>query len=126
VASPKGVPQPGSQQLLGSGRAFDDREPTASLGGLTSKGSASPGDPKADTVTQPMIILVRSAFPPKVDKYVKDFAGTRFPKQYDKEMSLIQNIMLKCVSPLTLAWKDLLEEGVLEQPELQVSAPAVL
>jgi len=58
-----------------------------------------------------------------VVKYIKDFAGTCFP---DKEISLIQNIVLKCDPPLTLAWKDLLEEGVLEQPELQVSAPAVL
>ena len=69
---------------------------------------------------------VESAFPPKVDKYIKDFAGNRFPKQYDEEMSLIQNVVLKCISPLTSAWKELIEEGVMEHPELQVSAPAVL
>jgi len=56
MASPKDVPQPGSEPVAGkqsgSRGPFDDQEPTASPGGLTSKGSASPGGPKADTVTQ--------------------------------------------------------------------------
>jgi len=65
---------------------------------------------------------LESASVPKVDRYIRKFVGSHFPKKYNEEMSLIQIVMLKSNTPLT----SLLDEGVMEHPKLQVSAPVVL
>ena len=64
--------------------------------------------------------------PPKVDKYVADFLGKRFPKDHDSELSRIQAAVLATIHPAVAAWQALLEGGADEDLETPVSAAEVL
>ena len=63
---------------------------------------------------------------PKVDKYIFEFLGKKFPKERDTELAKIQTAVLACIRPLTSAWQDLLEEGFDGDTEMTVPAGDVL
>jgi hypothetical protein len=64
--------------------------------------------------------------PPKVDKYVSEFLGKKFPRDHDNELVKIQATVLACIRPLTTAWQELIEDGLDTEPELMVPARTVL
>ena len=59
---------------------------------------------------------------PKVDRYIADFLGKKFPKEQDTKRMKIQTVVLACIRPLTLAWQELLEEGHEESAKMMVPA----
>ena len=63
---------------------------------------------------------------PKVDKYISEFLGKKFPKERDTELAKVQTAILACIRPLTSAWQDLLEEGLDEDTGMTVPATDVL
>ena len=63
---------------------------------------------------------------PKADKYMLDFLGAKFPKEYDSELTKLQSAVLACIRPLTAAWQELLEEGLGGEGSLMVPATEVL
>jgi len=63
---------------------------------------------------------------PKVDKYISDFLGKKFPREQDTELMKIQTAVLACIRPLTSAWQELLEEGLEQNAEMMVPAREVL
>ena len=64
--------------------------------------------------------------PPKVDKYVSEFLGKKFPRYHDNELMKIQATVLACIHPLTTAWQELIEDGLETEPELMVPPRAVV
>ena len=69
---------------------------------------------------------VDACVPPKVDKYLFDFLGKRFPKQQDTDLTKIQSAVLASVRPVISAWQGLIEGGIDEDPEMSVPAVEVL
>ena len=69
---------------------------------------------------------VDTCVPPKVDKYLFDFLGKRFPKQQDADLTKIQSAVLATVRPVISAWQGLIEGGIDEDPEMSVPAVEVL
>ena len=63
---------------------------------------------------------------PKVDKYISDFLGKKFPKDQDNQMSKIQTAVLGCIRPLTTAWQELLEAGLEQDTSMMLPATEVL
>ena len=43
---------------------------------------------------------------PKVDKYISDFLGKKFPREQDTELMKIQTAVLACICPLTSVGKN--------------------
>ena len=50
--------------------------------------------------------------PPKVDKYITDFLGKKFPEEQDSEAIMVQALVLAIIRPLASDWKNLLEVGL--------------
>ena len=63
---------------------------------------------------------------PKAERYMSDFLGKKFPREQDTELMKIQTAVLACIRPLTLAWQELLDEGLEENAEMMVPAREVL
>ena len=63
---------------------------------------------------------------PKADRYMSVFLGNKFPREQDAELMKIQTAVLACIRPLTLAWQELLDEGLEETAEMMVPAREVL
>jgi hypothetical protein len=63
---------------------------------------------------------------PKVDKYMVDFLGTKFPKDQDTDLSKIQATVLACIRPLTSAWQELLEAEPDNEEPVMVPASQVV
>lgn len=63
---------------------------------------------------------------PKVDRYISDFLGKKFPKEHDAELMKIQTAVLACIRPLTSAWQELLEEGLEKDTTMLLPATEVL
>lgn len=49
---------------------------------------------------------------PKVDKYITDFLGKKFPKEQDSEAIKLQASVLAITRPLASGWQNLLEAGL--------------
>ena len=66
-----------------------------------------------------------AAKPPVVDKFVKDYLKSRYPKQ-DGELAKLQSVMLKVCGRMTCMWSDLIEQDLLEDPDATISVHNVL
>ena len=62
---------------------------------------------------------------PVVDKFVKDYLKSRYPKQ-DGELMKLQSVMLKVCGPMTCMWSDLIEQNLLENPDATISVHDML
>ena len=62
---------------------------------------------------------------PVVDKFVKDYFKSRYPKQ-DGELVKLQSVMLKVCGPMACMWSDLIEQNLLEDPDATISVHDVL
>ena len=69
---------------------------------------------------------LESCSPPQADKFMTEYLGKRFPKEFDSKMSKVQTAVLAIVRPLTSAWRSLLEEGLEGDQDLMVPATEVL
>ena len=67
-----------------------------------------------------------SCLPPKVDKYMSEHLGKRFPRERDTELSKIQTAILASIRPLTLAWQHLVEAKLEDNQSMVVPATEVL
>ena len=63
---------------------------------------------------------------PKADKFMMDFLGKRFPREYDTTLSKLQTAVLAITRPLSSAWLQLVEEGQEEEPNMLLPASEVL
>ena len=61
-----------------------------------------------------------AAKPPLVDKFVKDYLKSRYPKQ-DGELVKLQSVMLKVCGPIMCMWSDLIEQNLLEDLDATIS-----
>ena len=61
-----------------------------------------------------------AAKPPVVDKFVKDYLKSRYPKQ-DSELAKLQSVMLKVCGLMTCMWSNLIEQDLLEDPNATIS-----
>lgn len=69
---------------------------------------------------------IDACVPPKIDKYLFDFLGKRFPKQQDTDLTKIQSAVLATARPVISEWQGLPEGGIDEDPEMSVPAVEVL
>ena len=69
---------------------------------------------------------VDATLAPRVDRYISDFLGKKFPKERDAELTKIQTAVLACIRPLTSAWQELLEEGLERDTTMMLPATEVL
>lgn len=69
---------------------------------------------------------IDAAVPPKLDSFVADFAGKKLDKARDSQLSKIQGAMLYAASPLTNLWADLIEQGLVNDPEAAIHVSDVL
>ena len=69
---------------------------------------------------------IDACIPPRIDKYVSEFLGKRFPKDQDTRLNRVQSAVLAVTRPLVSAWQGLLESGMDEDPEMSVPAVEVL
>ena len=65
------------------------------------------------------------AKPPVVDKFVKDYLKSRYPKP-DGELAKLQSVMLKVCGLMTCMWSDLIKQDLLEDPDGTISIHDVL
>ena len=59
---------------------------------------------------------------PKVDKYMAEYLG----KQKEAQLTKIQAAILTILRPLTAAWRDLLDAGLKDNPDIAVPATEAL
>ena len=69
---------------------------------------------------------VDACTPPRVDKYITDFLGKKFPKEQDSETMKIQASVLAVARPLASGWQNLLDAGLETNPDMLVPAAEVL
>jgi hypothetical protein len=69
---------------------------------------------------------VDACAPPKVDKYITDFLGKKFPKDQDSEAMKVQASVLAVARPLASGWQNLLDAGLETNPDMLVPAAEVL
>ena len=67
-----------------------------------------------------------SCNPPKVDRYMADFLGTRMPREHDNELVKLQSTTLAIVRPLASAWSHLMDAGLEADPGKVVPGTEVL
>ena len=63
---------------------------------------------------------------PKVDKYMTEYLGKQFPKEGEAQLTRIQTAILAILRPLTAAWRDLLDAGLKDNPDIAVPATEAL
>lgn len=63
---------------------------------------------------------------PKVDKYMSEYLGKQFPKDSEAQLTKIQAAILAILRPLTAAWRDLLDAGLKDNPDIAVPATEAL
>lgn len=76
--------------------------------------------------THPVPKTPATAKPPQVDKFIKDHLAARFPSREDGELSRVQSALLKTSGPIACLWSELIENGMLEDPNASVNVLDVL
>ena len=71
------------------------------------------------------VLRTFAAKPPIIDKFVKDYLKSCYPKQ-DDELVKLQSVMLKDCGPMTCMWSSLIEQDLLEDPDATISVYDVL
>ena len=64
--------------------------------------------------------------PPQVDKFIKDHLASRFPAREDGDLSRVQSALLRACGPITCMWSELIEHGLLEDPDASINVIDVL
>ena len=67
-----------------------------------------------------------AAAPPKLDSFVADFAGKKLDKARDSQLAKIQGAMLYAVNPLTNLWAELIQQGLVQDPDAAIHVSDVL
>ena len=64
--------------------------------------------------------------PPQVDKFIKDHLGARFPAREYGEFAKVQSALLKTCGPIACLWSELIENGLLEDPDASINVLDVM
>ena len=70
--------------------------------------------------------MTRCSLPPKVDKFILDFLGKKFPREHDASLTKLQTVVLAIARPLSSAWLQLVEKGQEEEPNMLLPASEVM
>ena len=63
---------------------------------------------------------------PIVDQFVKDYLKSRFPKQEDNDLGVLQSALLKVCGPMTCLWSDLIENNLLDDEAAVINVQDVM
>ena len=63
---------------------------------------------------------------PKVDRFMQDYLASRFPKSEDSDLARIQTAMLRASGPMTCLWAEMIDNGLLGDPEATINVHDVL
>ena len=69
---------------------------------------------------------IEAAMPPKLDKFVADFAGKKLDEARDSQLAKIQGAMVYAACPLTNLWAELIEQGLANNPETAIEVTDIL
>ena len=62
----------------------------------------------------------------RTESYMSEFLGKNFPNKSKTEMTKVQAAIPATLQPLTAVWRDLLDAGMKDDPDLAVPATEVL
>ena len=64
--------------------------------------------------------------PNKLDSFMVDFAGKKLDKAGESQLAKIQGAMLYAASPLTNLWAELIDQGLINNPEAAIFVSDIL